>query len=421
MSDISQGPTTPNRTTVLTLDIDDPVLIEPAVSHTRMGLEVAKPSGLGFADLINHLGVSFAAKPGCWALSVLQSEISNLQEKLEGDTLIIPASSYNLAQLVSLQSGLSAVAVVNEWRQYSDLPGMDFDQTIRKAGDPFLIKQIPASAKDWKTYINSSVPAPGQIDVAIPLDRLAEGNVTYPYDQGFFLRWVLPGTSNQYPGYIWTFYFGQYAVSIKGSGKATLFEYCLDSTGAYQWRQRSAFRYKPPNQISDTAQTLLIWPHVNPVDVRPNEQGLRRVGDLVRGLIAKRASLAPLVGPRRVQAVFKEGRLAAALDGDGVLPEVERPDVARVLIGSAGQDPSEEEALVVGIGNVAFGKPIQGDRYVNLAGRRDAGIDVGFPVFCTRRNLLDEERIARLADRLIEVHAGKIGVLSPFVDDGDGG
>src|SRR5579871_6485977 len=77
---------------------------------------------------------------------------------------------------------------------------------------------------------------------------------------------------------------------------------------------------------------------VHRVDVRPNEQGLRRVGDLVRGLIAKRASLAPLVGPRRVQAVFKEGRLAAALDGDGVLPEVERPDVARVLIGSAGQD-----------------------------------------------------------------------------------
>src|SRR5579871_1615420 len=296
MSDISQGPTTPNRTTVLTLDIDDPVLIEPAVSHTRMGLEVAKPSGLGFADLINHLGVSFAAKPGCWALSVLQSEISNLQEKLEGDTLIIPASSYNLAQLVSLQSGLSAVAVVNEWRQYSDLPGMDFDQTIRKAGDPFLIKQIPASAKDWKTYINSSVPAPGQIDVAIPLDRLAEGNVTYPYDQGFFLRWVLPGTSNQYPGYIWTFYFGQYAVSIKGSGKATLFEYCLDSTGAYQWRQRSAFRYKPPNQISDTAQTLLIWPHVNPVD------GSRSIA-FIGGQVDAASSLSSSVGGSNANAV----------------------------------------------------------------------------------------------------------------------
>ncbi|HLK60946.1 MAG TPA: hypothetical protein VKU00_30560, partial [Chthonomonadaceae bacterium] len=113
--------TTPGRRTTLMLDIDDYILTEESFAQTRMGAEIAKSSVLGTADSGNHTNVSFANKPGCWALDVLQTEIANVQEYKSLVGAIIGLIHMNAALL---GDGSTALAVENWFRQYQDLPGM---------------------------------------------------------------------------------------------------------------------------------------------------------------------------------------------------------------------------------------------------------------------------------------------------------
>lgn len=268
------GDITPNRQTWLTLDCADYILSEAGIRAERTGAGIAKDKlnhqevtdniaggGVGAAIADSRIWNMKYWTEGHWGLRPVQDEISNLQEYTSAVALIIGTSSFRWP---SGAAGVGAWGAIDLWRQSTDLIGVTYGAGININGDKFMVKRI-TSGVTWSQTVTSAVTSPLGGELLIPLDRVAESTATYPADQGFFLRWTIPGTQKHQPGQIWTFYFGQYAVMLKGNGVAILWEYCQDDATppVMQWRKRSVFRYCVTGRTADASHTLMIRPARN--------------------------------------------------------------------------------------------------------------------------------------------------------------
>jgi hypothetical protein len=268
---------TPGRVTTAYFDLTETTLIEPAFSVTRAGAEIAKDVALGLAndtpadDTARHGDVIHWAT-GAITLKPLQHDISNISESTVSLPFIVslPAKM----RLLTLLTATAYIAIQNGYRDNSDLPGFAASATVPATGDPFLIKEVPAGGS-WSASLVDAQPTPPFVTQDIPMDRIGVSNDTYPVNQGWFLRWKVPGTDAQAAHYTWAFYFGQYGVCYKGSGIAELWEYTrrvplTDTTGvgSMHWVRRARWQYARKGQLSNTAHSMGIYPHTDPHGVR---------------------------------------------------------------------------------------------------------------------------------------------------------
>lgn len=249
--------TTPHRATTITFDVPEAVLVSDAWGYTRLGGEIAKPITQGKAVDDQHApNVYYWPDRGYWTLRPIHVDVANIQEYIEFAHLVIPSGGFNLPTGWATIAGNTDISL---WRQSSDLPGMIYNAAIAATGDPHIVKRIPAGTS-WAQAVASGYYAPFAGDVV--LDRCGESKSIYAEESGFFLRFKIPSISDTYPSYIWSFYFGQYCVSFRGSGKCDLYEFCKDKNNVNQWRKRTTFAYSDPSQIGGVAHTLAIWPHI---------------------------------------------------------------------------------------------------------------------------------------------------------------
>lgn len=241
--------TTPYRSTKITFDTPIQSLKEDAWSETRMGGDVNRAVAGGARDDSNAPNIRYWPN-GAWTLEPIQERIANIHEQITYVSLTVSAPQWRLA---------AQVKEVNLWRSPIDLPGVSADVVVAATGDPWLVRHIAAGG----SYASDLVPSqPGPTwEVDFVMDRMGESIETFPADQGFFLRWYMPGTGMHNPDYAWTFYFGQYCVSIRGDGFADLWEYAHQPDEAATWKKRATFRYCLASRISSAYHTLVIWPH----------------------------------------------------------------------------------------------------------------------------------------------------------------
>jgi len=250
---------TPGRTTTLTLDVSETVLIESGWSKKRRGAEVARLSVEKVSDSSNRVNVHIW-NSGAWTLKPVQHQASTVHEYTRAASYIIPSGAMTLIQsLVEI----AIIAIENAHYVPSDLPGFSVSTNIQASGDGYFVPRWPAG-QTWNNMLTSDVttlPIPPPTTADIPLNRIGVSTAAYGIDQGFYLKWVVPGTSRSYAAWSWSFYFGQYGLAFAGDGRAYLFEWIPASR---LWRQRYEFRFCSPGQVHDTAHNLAIFPHSAP-------------------------------------------------------------------------------------------------------------------------------------------------------------
>ena len=257
----AQASVTPNRVTTVLLDTPQTHLIVPKYGVTRRGGEVCRAGAHGQIDDSNAYNVQFHPSLQCWTLKTIQSDISNLHERVDTRRLIQAlelffAVLYRIATAGSgAKSGLAEEPI---YHRPEELAGIG-EGVLQKqvSGDMFMAKKVAPPPERWDVKLNTDWQLP-QID-PIPNDRILESREAYRANQAFFLRWTVPGTVQNSPQTIWRFYFGQYAISVGGDGKIRLYE-GYNINGQNDWRLRLTFRYCEPSRVCNVAHTLAIWP-----------------------------------------------------------------------------------------------------------------------------------------------------------------
>ena len=256
---------TPNRKTTVTFDVAETVCVSPFQGWRRRGGEVGQGRANGLTTDPDCNGVRLWPS-GCWTLDPIQSEISNLQEYAISLQHIVAPDNATLLEKLAL---IPSINIEHQYRTDTDLAGMAYSGNINAVGAPFLVRKISAGGT-WDEQLDSGVPSvlggpDGSRVPDVPVDRVIESVASYPPNQGFFLNWSNPGTTISYPGVYFVFYFGQFAVSFSGSGRATLSEHLLNPGGSGTgWHQRASWKYARTGQVSATAHSMGIWPHKGP-------------------------------------------------------------------------------------------------------------------------------------------------------------
>lgn len=246
---------TPNRKTRLDCDINNIKIAEEAWTCIRNGAEVAKPSQRGNPASSN---VSFRAG-GIWTLKMVQEQIGNLQEYTDFQELVIVTGGGGTIG-EKWNHNPSFLEVTKDWRPSSDLTGMTYESGHVAEDKGFLRPKFAAGVNITGAIIPHNPPPPAKVVQQVPMSRYGVSQDVYAENQGFFLRWVLPGKNSDHPFYVILFDFGQYSLAIKGNGTAELFEYCRDSAGVFAYRERASFQYSRQANISDAAHSMAIYP-----------------------------------------------------------------------------------------------------------------------------------------------------------------
>lgn len=256
--------TSPGRSTFARFDFTEHVTQESAWACTRMGEQVASEAvGDTGASARYNTGLRFYPT-GVWTLRPLQDQISLAREN--DPQIAGPAGQFVFAPehgdhthpvdvLVFIAIDLQSYAM---WKEPGGSGFVHTPGTL-PSGDTFFQKKVPAGSS-WGAVFAAPTVAP-KTDTNVPMDCIGMTKHSSRENQGFCLRWLVPGTGMQQPDYVLFFGFGQYSLGIKGDGKAELWEYCRDAAGTYRWVQRAQFQYSRPAETSGVTHKLLIFPH----------------------------------------------------------------------------------------------------------------------------------------------------------------
>lgn len=258
---------TPGRNTTLTLDRDEVVVIEPGVSVLRTGVEIAKRSADQTSNSNERVNVRFWST-GVWTLAPLQSDMSNVHETVTGLAAIIRAAAWTFVAATT-PTGVAPLIAEVATQVQSVVTGASYSGNVPATGDFFLHKRLSAVGTLNPAALNpgfdSLVPQVPYTNVDVPMYRVGYTNATFSVDQGFCVRWKGHYTQSSFPRYMFTLYFGQYALVVGGSGRAWLWEYCYNSAGdVLRWVERGRFRFAPQGTAPGTAHSLVIFPHRSP-------------------------------------------------------------------------------------------------------------------------------------------------------------
>lgn len=266
---------TPGRQTRAVFDVPDYFLGEDGFCAVRMRGEVAKLAGRDKAQNSKfHSNMRYWGS-GAWTLAPVQE--GDFQEKVPVAPFVyVPPAS---GSLIDLEMAVAINTLqLSIWKRNNG-SGLSYGSGIETANaDPFFQRQIPAGTS-WAAGLltapsdhaaqQSSLPALTQ-----PLGFvMAQTNGTARANQGYCLRFSVPGTQAHHPDIVGAFHFGgtasgtkpQYALVLKGDGTALLREYGQNvSGGAYAWGDRFQFRYCRPAQVCDQTHKIIIFPLVGP-------------------------------------------------------------------------------------------------------------------------------------------------------------
>lgn len=264
---------TPNRAATLTLDLPTTALQDPGINLLRTGVEVAKRGAEGTSADAERVNCRYWST-GCWSPAPIQQDLANLHESTVGSALILGASAFNF--VVTGAPGGGTVAMLQEVlnQAQSTITGASYSGSVPTSGDVFLVRRIPSigswdpGAESANAGFDSARPAVPLPSLDVPMDRIAVSNATFPNNQGFFLRWKTPETGLSPLRYLFGFGFGQYYVTLKGSGSAELWEYCLPATGSIRWVRRASWRFTQEALAPGAAHGLMIFPHQSPTGDR---------------------------------------------------------------------------------------------------------------------------------------------------------
>jgi hypothetical protein len=262
---------TPGRSTTLTLDLTETVVVEAGINIMRQGADVASRAAQSAANDSEWKGLKFWGS-GCWTIRPLQQDLANLYETNAGQNLIV--NNWNFVQAAIPGGGTQDMLQPTNNQNRSTVAGASYSSNVPAFGDPFLHKSISAVASfnpgslSVNSGFDSARPVISYEYTDVPMDRVAVSQSTYPTNQGFFIRWRAPGVLKTYPRYIWAFYFGQYGLVLGGSGLAELWEYCHSSAGVLRWVRRDRWRFAQQAAAPGTAHAMGIFPHQAPTGER---------------------------------------------------------------------------------------------------------------------------------------------------------
>jgi hypothetical protein len=262
---------TPYRKTHIWIDDPEFVLGTPIFSMNRSKKEIGyNPEGTAVSDIL-PAGTPPSSNvqildSGAWTLTCLNDRTTYIHERTDNYGAVLRASAWQLAP---------TVGEVPRWRNPTELFGLVSAPQVADSGDIFLIKQ---PTTNWDLTLAADIASYGQPNLPtsnFDMDRIGVGNMLYQADQGFLLRWSVPGTYLHTPDNILTFYFGgpaqsngqgQFCLTMYGDGFCELFELIqtdpIGDPGFYAWTSRDKWRYCEPHFISDTSHSMRIFPHV---------------------------------------------------------------------------------------------------------------------------------------------------------------
>ena len=268
---------TPNRQTLVTFDLTEQVLVNGATAMRRAGQQIAPVAGRDKgADSAFSQGMRLWS-PGFWSLRPIQDDFARMQEKAlpaltpacifqpdvtPGTTTAgmncVGASLRRFSSFTPTTGiGLAASASVNTgsdpFYQKSVAAGASFAQVVGVSADVSALQ--PAIETDLGTHLTQS------------LDPLLVVTDTQAANQGFCLRWFLPGHGLSTYDVVGSVHFGQYALVLYGNGDASLWEYARpvgNPSLPYAWGKRKTFQYCRANQVTGCHHAIVIYPVQGP-------------------------------------------------------------------------------------------------------------------------------------------------------------
>jgi hypothetical protein len=261
------------RQTRAIFDVDEtPVLVESQWGGTRMGPQVAPPVARQMSSESNwHVGLKFWAS-GCYTLLPLQTDLSRVQEKpLPASALFMPASVSGTAAALKIDTD-SRVTTKPLYKRPSGTGLGTGSAGLNPDGSDLLYgRDIPAGGS-WTSDLTVADSYVDELTTLLntftalsePLDTILSSQTAQPADQGFALRFFVPGFgAGQHPDYIGIFYFGGYALILRGNGNANLYERAKHGD-TRAWEVRETFRWSKPSSVCGFLHALVIWPHIGP-------------------------------------------------------------------------------------------------------------------------------------------------------------
>jgi len=250
---------TPNRHTRLDLLIQAPVSLRPSWSTARKGGQITSATvGVHQTERVQ------LQSGGGWTLKPLNEDLSRILSGVGGGfgTTPVRATDGTLG---------THWGEVETYRKPTDLTGLDPSADLQTTGSPTFYKKVPAGA-DWgDSHLSADAaayPQPTLQSADIPMDRVFTGAVTYPQNTGFAIILRLPADFNQIDT-LFTFYFGgpaestpsgthagEFALTLRGSGKALLHEKQGDD-----WIERLTFNAYAGLQGNMALVSFRIWPY----------------------------------------------------------------------------------------------------------------------------------------------------------------
>ncbi len=247
-----QGLITPDRQVTVTWDLTEEIYTEPIYHHRRRGGELFP---LATENVIK-------LKSNCWVLQPVND--LNVQHESED------AHQYTMRL-----SDFVAADVLSEaafQRLYTELADIGADADVDDTGDYFITKRIAAGAS-WDNEILDIESRPLLPTSLYPMDRIARGPRSgfHPTDQGYIVKFILPGAPLQTPDWFAAIAFGgtiigtttaphtgygRFYLALSGDGRARLHEWIDDA-----WQEVNQWRFSRPPDVANSACVLRILPH----------------------------------------------------------------------------------------------------------------------------------------------------------------
>lgn len=240
---------TPNREVTIELDRAGSVLVEPWFAKCRRLFEIQHP----ILDNVEQLA------SGVFILKPNNTSLATLHETTSGQTTIRRLNVFNAP---------SVVQEIPVQRSKTELTGVSPGANVSASGDHFLLKRVPATGT-WNNSLAEIRPLPTLPTTPnYPLDPLVQLNTGLDVaDQGYIVRWVMPGHGQEYVDWPFAFRFGgpltqsgygEFMLVIGGEGRALLYEWIGDPAA---WVLVDDWRYAPAALVPGSPCTMRLIPH----------------------------------------------------------------------------------------------------------------------------------------------------------------
>lgn len=250
-----QAIVTAGRRTRLVLDVSSPLMTRPAWTFRRYGEQIQRGRG----RWVTTEGVVLRPGGG-WTLAAPAEDLTRLIHN-DGLASVIGGSDVNLAP---------GWVATNTYRKPTDLPGVGASGSLVASGAPLFQKRVAAGAS-WDAGLPADVsafPMPTLPTQDVPMNRVLASKATLPLNAGLALQISTPGEVTP-PDNLCTLYFGgpaeirdgyggEFALTLRGDGRALLQEREADGT----WRRRFDFAWSNgPGAGNLDLDALLLFPY----------------------------------------------------------------------------------------------------------------------------------------------------------------